>query len=456
LFSSQLRINMASGVVTNVLNFLILAATIPICLHYLGAKQYGLWLVLNVVIQFAQKGDLGIQQAITKLVAEEYGKGDKPTIEGYLSTAIIFVTSVGAVILILILCFKQQILAMFCFDKESLILADWFLPYIGVLSIYSLQVHVCGAALSGLGRMDIYSFIQTASRVVSLVVVATLLWRGLGILGLYFGELAAFATVQIGSVYAIHRLFSVRSLNIARCSTKHLRNLIRFGVGIFGGSVALMLVVPLTKVLLSRYVGLIAVSVYDIAFRGTQQLRGLLSSGFQALMPEISRIAASSTIQSYHRIRRINRVSFILMLGGGLPVLIFLIYIADLLLLLWLGKTMPLGLPTVFKLFLATAFISLLAVSAYQTLLALGVVWKALMCHVLYVVCYFTFLLVWMWTNFSCPLNGIGWASMCGSTVGTLYILWRYCSEMRKYYIGLENVRSNLSTDGISRVDMVW
>lgn len=171
----------------NLLNFLILAATIPICLHYLGAEQYGLWLALSVVLQFAQMGDLGIRQAITKLVAEEYGKGDKQAIEGYLSTAIIIVTCVGAVILLFILCFKQQILAMFRFDHESLILANWFLPYIGALSIYSLQIQVCSAALSGLGRIDISNLIQTASRVVSLVVVLIFLWMGLGILSLYFG-----------------------------------------------------------------------------------------------------------------------------------------------------------------------------------------------------------------------------------------------------------------------------
>ena len=73
LLSSQLRINMASGMATTVVNIAVMAAGYPIYLHFLGYEKYGVWLVLAVVLTFAQLGDIGINPAITKLVAISAG-----------------------------------------------------------------------------------------------------------------------------------------------------------------------------------------------------------------------------------------------------------------------------------------------------------------------------------------------------------------------------------------------
>jgi len=53
-----------------------MAAGFPIYLHFLGYERYGVWLVLATVLSFAQLGNLGIDQAVMKLVAEEHGRGD--------------------------------------------------------------------------------------------------------------------------------------------------------------------------------------------------------------------------------------------------------------------------------------------------------------------------------------------------------------------------------------------
>ncbi len=71
LLSSQLRINMASGMATTVVNIAVMAAGYPLYLHFLGYEKYGVWLVLAAVLTFAQLGDLGMNPAITKLVAEQ-------------------------------------------------------------------------------------------------------------------------------------------------------------------------------------------------------------------------------------------------------------------------------------------------------------------------------------------------------------------------------------------------
>ena len=89
LFSSQLRINMFSGVAATVLNIVVLAVAYPIYLHFLGYEKYGVWLVLATVLSFAQLGNLGVGRAIMKLVAEEHGRGNIEAIRQYVATAIV-------------------------------------------------------------------------------------------------------------------------------------------------------------------------------------------------------------------------------------------------------------------------------------------------------------------------------------------------------------------------------
>ncbi|MHC4166563.1 MAG: lipopolysaccharide biosynthesis protein [Planctomycetota bacterium] len=153
-FHSQLRINMASGMITAVINAGILAISYPIYLHFLGHEQYGLWLALSVVLTFAQFGNLGIGPAVTKFVAEDYGRGDIEGIQHYVTTAIALLCLSGTIILVLILILKRQIVALFGLSDENARKALWLIPYIGVLSTYVLIIQVFKATLSGLGRMD--------------------------------------------------------------------------------------------------------------------------------------------------------------------------------------------------------------------------------------------------------------------------------------------------------------
>lgn len=73
LLSSQLRVNMASGVATTAVNLAAMAVAYPVYLHFLGYERYGVWLILATVLTFAKLGNLGINSAIMKLVAEEHG-----------------------------------------------------------------------------------------------------------------------------------------------------------------------------------------------------------------------------------------------------------------------------------------------------------------------------------------------------------------------------------------------
>ncbi|MBC7121495.1 MAG: hypothetical protein H5T33_08040, partial [Candidatus Methanosuratus sp.] len=104
---------MVSGVAAMLLNTVVLAAGYPIYLHFLGYEQYGVWLVLATVLTFSQLGNLGINQAVTKLVAEEYGRGDTLAIQQYVTTALAILGLSGIVVLSGLLVLRGPIVAAF-------------------------------------------------------------------------------------------------------------------------------------------------------------------------------------------------------------------------------------------------------------------------------------------------------------------------------------------------------
>ena len=119
IFSSQLRINMFSGVVATTVNAVVMAVAYPLYLYFLGYEKYGVWLVLATVLTFVQLSNLGIGPAVMKLVAEEYGRGDIEAVRRYITAALVMLCISGTVALIVILTFKSQIISLFKLSDEN-------------------------------------------------------------------------------------------------------------------------------------------------------------------------------------------------------------------------------------------------------------------------------------------------------------------------------------------------
>jgi len=373
LFSSQLRLNMASGVMVTVINAVAMMVAFPIYLHFLGYERYGVWLVLGTVLSFARLGNLGIGQAVMKLVAEEHGRGDIEGIQRYVTTALALLCLSGSLILIAVLVFKTQIIGAFKLTGENAKMVSWLLPYIGCLSIYVFIVQALNATLSGLGRMDLTNYIQAVSRIVAVTVAATLLYSGRGIESLLIGNTLSYVFIHVVSLICIWRIARIRLLRINNLDTQRCKRILRFGGAVFGGSLISMLLSPFNKLMLSRYAGVATIPVYEIAFRGSMQVRGLIEGGFRALIPEISRLSGIATQQAKNRIVHIYRLAMRLILFAGVPIYMTLVVFSPLLLRMWLADRFVENLPGVFRIMLiGVSFTGLLGALPYYVIMGFG------------------------------------------------------------------------------------
>jgi O-antigen/teichoic acid export membrane protein len=371
LFATQLRTNMVASAVTSAINVGILAVGYPVYLYFLGYEQFGLWLVLASVLSLAQLGNLGVSQAMAKLVAGEYANDNIGAIRQYVQAAIAVLLLTGILALVVIVIFASPIARLFKLPAELGAVVISLLPLIGLLSLYAIIVDAYNSVLSGLGRMDVAGYCQTAGRAATLVVSAVLLAWGFGLQSLIVGGFVGNAVTHAMSVLFVRRQIGRSCIWSPKVEASRIRALLKFGGPLSVTSVLSMLWSPFNRMMLSRYCGLSVIPVYDLSFNTASQIRSLAESGIRPFMPEISSLSQKGAL-TMERIREMNRRAIYLILTGGSLLFASVILLAEPLLRLWLRDKYVEALPNAFRLMLVMCYISLINVPSYYTLLGLG------------------------------------------------------------------------------------
>jgi len=383
LCSSQLRVNMTSGVVRTGVNIATFAISYPVYLHFLGLEVYGLWLMLAVVLALARLGMLGLNQAVMKLVAEEHGRNDVDAIAGYVTTALAALTLTGGAATALIVALRVPIAGALKLDAGMTAEALSLLPYIGLLSLYVFLVEAYNATLSGVGRMDLANLMQMFGRVSTLVVAVGFLLFDFGVYSLLAGNFFGYAVIHAGTFVGLKKVLNVPVFRPASVSAKHVRRLLSFGGGLSLGEIVNMMFSPFNKFILTRFVGLEVVPIYEVAYRGSMQIRAVLESALRAMLPEISRRSAEATAEATRRVFELLSRARKTIVGLALPLYLFLLALATPLLKLWLRGSYRPALPDVFRIILIGTFFHLLAIPDYYALLGLGKVRQCALAYAL-------------------------------------------------------------------------
>jgi O-antigen/teichoic acid export membrane protein len=139
---------------------------------------------------------------------------------------------------------------------------------------------------------------------------------------------------------------------------------------------------PFNRFIIARSLGLKAVTVFEIAYSGSMQIRALLDSGFRALIPEVSALATLPAADRRTRLRRLDRQSTLVVLALGVPAYAALAVLAEPLLRVWLRGGFVPELTGAFRIMLVASFVSLVGVPAYYFLLSVGAARWCLWAHV--------------------------------------------------------------------------
>ncbi len=343
----------------------------PIYLKYLGVELYGLWAAVSVVVFFSRLGELGINDALIKYVAAEFGKGDYQRITEYATTSICILIIPSILIISTLFIFVSEIVTLLALKPAYVSQAEKLIPLIGLLSVFIFFTELVKGVLMGIGRVDISNYVFLSGQIIRVVMSIVLVISGFGIWSLYWGTVFSSASIFLVYVFILCFLYKIKILSVKSFTKNCVGELLAFGGTMFSARVVSMLIEPFNKVIISRYIGLSEVAYYEIALRSVGNLRSFYERGLKAIMPKVSELQQKS--QNFRKaVRNIHDKSIKFILIFALPVFLGLFILSKAVLSIWLGDRYNVQISTALRWYLFGYIINLFSVPAYYILVGLN------------------------------------------------------------------------------------
>ncbi len=364
---SPLRRNVSAGSLAYVGHVVIGLAALPIYLHFLGYELYGVWVVIATLVGFSHVANLGVSAAVTKFVAELAETGDTEGLEAHVSTAAVLLAGSGVLVVVVLALARRAIAAAFGLAGDNGLLVARLLPVAGVLVALALVNKAFEGTLIGLGRMDVAVWSRLAARAGGLAVAVGTLAAGLGVASLLASQFAAEVLAGTAFVVAVRRQWGGGLCRWHGLRRDVVARLYRLGSGVASAGVLDNLLLPFSKFMITRFIGLSAVAVFDVANNVAQNLRSLSGAGVAAVLPEVSARTA----------RGEDPRSVVLRLTSALAALSAVALaavgvLAPTLLRIWLGSRFDPALVTPLRVLLVAAFLFLVGLPSHYAAIGLG------------------------------------------------------------------------------------
>lgn len=260
-------------------------------LYFLGTELYGLWALFSVFITFSSIGNLGVDDALVKYVAEEYALNNLENIQLYITGGINMLICNGILLFIIFMFLELTIRNSLHLTSNFFNLFHLLYPFIIILSIATFIINFINSTLMGIGRFDQANYIHLIGRIIALAVSFVFFICKAKIWSLFWGQ--AISIIFIGGTSIILIVNKIGFFyKPFKTKKEYLIKLIKFGGTMTVAKLVSLLLEPFIKIVITRYTGLTNVTYFDIANRIILQIRSLFERGINTIMPEISRLSS--------------------------------------------------------------------------------------------------------------------------------------------------------------------
>jgi O-antigen/teichoic acid export membrane protein len=362
---SRLYLNALATLAQTLVSAAVLFVLYRFLIARLGAETVGIWSVVLATTSASRLADLGLSGSVVRFVAKYSSKGDLHGVIDVVQTAAI---SIGALLAVVLACVYPLIppVIHFVLPPGAWPRAELLVPFsLGSLWLASVA-SVFQSGLDGSQRFDIRNAVTMATNIVYMALVFLLVPR-YGLLGLAYAQVVQAAVLVSANQIALRTQLSSLPLLPVRWSRSKFNELISYGVKFQIASLANILFDFTTKGLLSRFGSLANVAYYDMAARMVGQVRAIIVSATQVIIPQL--VSASETGSTHFTSlykRTYDVVTFVALIAFG-----SLIALAPFISLIWLGRYNPIF--TLYTCLLSIAwFVNVANVPAFFANLANG------------------------------------------------------------------------------------
>ncbi|MCG2618073.1 oligosaccharide flippase family protein [Terrimonas sp. NA20] len=331
--SKRIFVNAGVSVVQVIVSGFVLFFLYKFLLNEIGAGLLGVWSLIMATSSMANLANFGLTSGLVKFVAEYRAKGKISELYPLIFTGLISMAVFISIAIAVIYIASFFLLEKFI-DKEYLDISMAILPF----SLLSLLLNSIGgiftSVLEGMQKNYLRHIIYIGGLVI-LAVLSIILVPKYQIYGVVYAQLAQSFFVLLGGCIVVGRSKLVtRSQSVLSGWDKNIfKSLLSYGSKFQVISICQMLLDPATKMLLSKFGGIQSVAYYEMANRLISQIRGLIVSANQVMIP----VVAEAAVNGREKIRNIYVKTFRLILFIEVPLITLLIIFLPVISQVWIG-----------------------------------------------------------------------------------------------------------------------
>ena len=308
---------------------------LPFNLAYLGAAEYGLWVLLGSITVHFSTLELGYGSGLVKFVAEYRAKRDPRALNEIASTLFFVFLGLALVAYGIAAAVALNLEHLFHITPQQAATGRWVLLIIAVHVALNFPFGVYGGIISGFQRFDVNNLQAVITSIAAAAVNAAVLVAGYGLVPLVAATTAVRVLAYFFYRRNAYRVFPLLRIRPSLYRRERLREVTGFSIYASIIDWANKLNYQLDQLVIGVFLGPAAVAVWAPAERiisGVQRLTNQLNG---VLFPTI---VDSDASQQQDRLQQILLQGTRLSLAMVVPVATALIVLAGPLVNAWLGK----------------------------------------------------------------------------------------------------------------------
>jgi len=323
--------NSVYGLGQAVINLLLVFFVIPIFIKMLGSESYGVFALVMVVGNLNTFTNLGLTSALVKFIAEQ-GKSEESNID-ILVNLILMIAAILPLTIIVAYFDKFILLDILKIPLKVFGEAKWLYFWLLWSNFLLLVGQVFKSILDALQKVYITSLQQVIYNLLywGLILAALLFGFNLPVIGLAI-FISAFIWLIITIISAMKEWGTLSLVGLNKNFKASTKKQLNYGLKIYAGGMIGFFYEPLSKILISNFVGVTEVGFYDIALKLRSQLWGFVAKIFYPLFPFISEQKDKIIVRKY--VHDLEQKTFLIVV----PVIAIVILLMHPFIGVWLGK----------------------------------------------------------------------------------------------------------------------
>lgn len=310
------------------------AATIlltPYILGHLNDTEFGVWVILSVLLTSTGLLDLGLGSSFVKFISAYYTYEDYAKINKVLFSGLIFYMLHGAILVGIGLAVRPLFLSVFGLSAIEGVSNSYL--YVLLACVIGNFGMMFSSVFRGIQRMDRANAIDMAMSVINIIGTVVVLQSHLGLRGLALNAIANAVIYVAISWVAVRRAIPSISLGF-HFDGSLLKEMFGYGTQILVSRVGGLACFQVDKLIAASFLGVASVKFYEVSARMATLMRAFPLLMMSAIIPAASELGVRNEKEKIIR-TYVMTSKYVALITIGLVG--FIVLEADSILRLWLG-----------------------------------------------------------------------------------------------------------------------